>query len=88
MRRPSGAGSHRADSPRSVVSSTHLELRLEGTRLVATDLRSTNGTTVRTAAGVRRLRAGESLVVTPGSSIDLGDDTIIEILPAHGTPID
>jgi hypothetical protein len=37
---------------------------------------------------VRRLRAGESLVVTPGSSIDLGDDTIIEILPADGTPID
>ncbi|HZW41871.1 MAG TPA: FHA domain-containing protein, partial [Agromyces sp.] len=41
------------DSPRSVVSGTHLELRLEGARLVATDLRSTNGTTVRSAAGVR-----------------------------------
>jgi pSer/pThr/pTyr-binding forkhead associated (FHA) protein len=76
------------DSPRSVVSGTHLELRLEGARLVATDLRSTNGTTVRSAAGVRRMRAGESLVVTPGSSIDLGDDTIIEILPAPGTSIE
>ena len=76
------------DSPRSVVSGTHLELRLEGARLVATDLRSTNGTTVRSTAGVRRMRAGESLVVTPGSSIDLGDDTIIEILPAPGTSIE
>jgi hypothetical protein len=76
------------DSPQSVVSSTHLELRLEGTRLVATDLRSTNGTIVRSAAGVRRMRAGESLVVTPGSSIDLGDGTIIEILPAPGTSIE
>ena len=76
------------DSPGSVVSGTHLELRLEGTRLVATDLRSTNGTTVRTAAGNRRMRAGESVVVAPGSRLDLGDDTIIEILPAPGTSLE
>ncbi len=75
-------------SPRSVVSGTHLELRLEGTRLVATDLHSTNGTTVRTAAGNRRMRAGESVVVAPGSRLDLGDDTIIEILPAPGTSLE
>lgn len=74
------------DSPTATVSATHLELRLEGERLVATDLRSTNGTIVRTARGSRRMRAGESIVVTPGTTLDLGDDTIVEILPAHGAP--
>ncbi|MCD2443920.1 hypothetical protein LQ757_16685 [Agromyces sp. SYSU K20354] len=67
------------------ISATHLELRVEGTRLVATDLRSTNGTTLRPAGGGRRrLRSGESIVVIPGASLDLGDDTIIEILPPRG----
>lgn len=74
------------DSPTGTVSGTHLELRLEGERLVATDLRSTNGTIVRTARGSRRMRPGESIVVTPGTILDLGDDTIVEILPAHGAP--
>ena len=69
-------------SPQAVVSSTHLELRREGSRLVATDLRSTNGTVVRGPWGVRRMRAGESIVVAPGTSLDLGDDTIVEILHA------
>jgi FHA domain len=73
-------------SPHAVVSGTHLELRVEGTRLVATDLRSTNGTIVRSASGSRRMRAGESIVVAPGTSLDLGDDTIIEILPAPQHP--
>jgi FHA domain-containing protein len=69
-------------SPRAVVSGTHLELRIEGSRVVATDLRSTNGTIVRSATGARRMRAGESIVVAPGTRLDLGDDTIIEILSA------
>lgn len=73
-------------SPQAVVSGTHLELRLEGSRLIATDLRSTNGTVVITASGVRRMRAGESIVVTPGTSLDLGDGTIIEILLAPQAP--
>ena len=73
-------------SPHAVVSGTHLELRLEGTRLVATDLKSTNGTIVRSASGSRRMRSGESIVVAPGSSLDLGDDTIIEILLAPEVP--
>lgn len=73
-------------SPRAVVSGTHLELRLEGTRLVATDLRSTNGTIVQSASGSRRMRAGESIVVAPGTRLDLGDDTIVEILPSHLDP--
>ncbi|QAY74456.1 FHA domain-containing protein [Agromyces protaetiae] len=63
------------------VSATHLELRREGSRLVATDLRSTNGTVLRTAAGTRRMRTGESIVVVPGTALDLGSDTIVEILP-------
>ncbi|WP_350347126.1 FHA domain-containing protein [Agromyces sp. G08B096] len=65
----------------SAVSATHLELRLEGSRIVATDLRSTNGTVVRTATGTRRMRSGESIVVSPGVELDLGGDTIVEILP-------
>lgn len=65
----------------SAVSATHLELRREGSRLVATDLRSTNGTVVRTATGSRRMRAGESIVVAPGAVLELGGDTIVEILP-------
>lgn len=69
-------------SPHAVVSSTHLELRREGSRLVATDLRSTNGTVVRGPWGARRMRAGESIVVAPGTSLDLGDGTIVEILHA------
>lgn len=74
------------DSPRAVISGTHLELRVEGTRLVATDLRSTNGTVVHGASGTRRMRSGESIVVPPGTSLDLGDGTIIEIslAPAPG----
>jgi len=75
-------------SPRAVVSGTHLELHMEGTRLVATDLKSTNGTIVRSASGSRRMRAGESIVVAPGTSLDLGDDTIIEILPAPAAPLE
>ena len=67
------------------ISATHLELHVEGTRLVATDLRSTNGTTLRSSGGGRRrLRSGESIVVIPGAALDLGDDTIIEILPPRG----
>ncbi|WP_448809471.1 FHA domain-containing protein [Agromyces bauzanensis] len=75
-------------SPRGVVSGTHLELRIEGTRVVATDLRSTNGTLVHGVSGIRRMRSGESIVVAPGTSLDLGDDTIIEILlaPAPRAP--
>lgn len=73
-------------SPAAVVSGTHLELRVIGSRLVATDLHSTNGTVLRTASGTRRLRAGESIVVLPGAILELGDDTIVEILSAQGVP--
>ena len=75
-------------SPRALVSGTHLELRLVGSRVVATDLRSTNGTIVRSPSGSRRMRSGESIVVGPGTSLDLGDDTIVEIIPAPATPLE
>jgi pSer/pThr/pTyr-binding forkhead associated (FHA) protein len=73
-------------SPRGAVSATHLELQVEGTRVVATDLRSTNGTTVHARSGTRRMRPGESIVVAAGTRLDLGDDTIVEILPAPVVP--
>ncbi|BDZ53606.1 FHA domain-containing protein [Agromyces marinus] len=75
----------RVDSPSGVVSAAHLELRIEGERLVAVDLRSTNGTVVRSRSGRRRLRSGESVVVSAGTSLVLGGDTIVEILPAPGS---
>jgi len=72
----------RVPSVTSEVSSTHLELRQVGRTVVVTDMRSTNGTSVGVPGlAVRRLRQGESLVVTPGTLIDIGDRIVIEILP-------
>ena len=72
----------RVPSATNEVSSTHLELRQVGRTVVVTDLRSTNGTAVGVPGlPVRRLRQGESLVVTPGTLIDIGDRIVIEILP-------
>lgn len=70
------------------VSASHLELRREGARLVATDLRSTNGTVIERDGLRRRMRAGESVVVNPGTRLRLGADTIIEILPPRIAPSD
>ncbi len=71
-------------SPRQEVSSTHLEIRQEGTAVVVTDLRSTNGTII-SAPGADRLalRQGQSVVVAPGTRIDIGDGNVVEILPAR-----
>ncbi len=71
----------RVPSPLNEVSSTHIELRQEGTSVIVTDLRSTNGTVVR-MPGSRpvKLRQGESLVVRPGTLIDIGDGNVFEIL--------
>jgi hypothetical protein len=71
-------------SPRGEVSSTHIELRASGRAVVVTDLRSTNGTTVSVPGNAqRKLRQGDSMVVTPGSLIDIGDGNIVEILPMN-----
>ncbi|MET0885201.1 MAG: FHA domain-containing protein [Mycetocola sp.] len=64
------------------VSATHLEIKQIGDSIVATDLKSTNGTSIIPPNGHwRRLRQGESVVVAPGTFIDIGDGNVIEILP-------
>lgn len=69
-------------SARSEVSGTHLEIRQIGASVVVTDLRSTNGTVVMLPGSVpTKLRQGESVVVSPGTLVDIGDDNIIQILP-------
>ena len=72
----------RVQSPTQEVSSTHLELRQVGSTVVAHDLNSTNGTRLAVPGhAVRTLRPGESVVVTIGSLIDIGDRNVLEILP-------
>ena len=72
----------RVQSPTQEVSSTHLELRQVGSTVVAHDLNSTNGTRLGVPGhAVRTLRPGESVVVTIGTLIDIGDRNVIEILP-------
>jgi hypothetical protein len=72
----------RVPSPAHEVSSTHIEVRQLGASVVVTDLRSTNGSVVLApGAQARKLRQGESVVVTPGTLIDIGDGNVLEILP-------
>ncbi len=80
----------RVSSVGQEVSSTHLELRQLGSSVVVTDMRSTNGSVVFPPGGVRRkLRQGESVVVSPGTLVDIGDGNVIEILtPELWTPED
>jgi hypothetical protein len=71
------------------VSATHLELRLTGDAVVATDMRSTNGSTVTVPGSKpRTLLRGESAVVTPGTVIDLGDGNLLEVLPPERLTVD
>jgi hypothetical protein len=72
----------RVSSPLQEVSGTHVEVSQHGTSVVITDLMSTNGTIVRTP-GVppHKLRQGESVVVLPGTLVDIGDGNVLEILP-------
>lgn len=72
----------RVVSPRREVSATHLELRQTGTSVVVTDLRSTNGTVVLVPGSTpRKLLQGESVVVSPGTLVDIGDENVLQILP-------
>jgi pSer/pThr/pTyr-binding forkhead associated (FHA) protein len=70
-------------SPTQEVSGSHLEIRQQGTTVVITDLRSTNGSVI-TAPGraAVTLRQGDAIVVVPGTVIDVGDGNLLEILPA------
>lgn len=81
---PQGPGPRlvRVPSPLKEVSSTHLEVRQLGSSVIVTDLRSTNGSVVMVPGSVpRKLRQGESVVVSPGTLVDIGDDNILQILP-------
>ncbi|TFD85822.1 FHA domain-containing protein [Cryobacterium lactosi] len=70
-------------SAASIVSASHLEIRQDGDAVVVTDLGSTNGTMVHFALGrSQRLRSDASLTVLPGTTVDIGDGNLIEILPA------
>ena len=72
----------RVSSPSNEVSGTHLEVRQVGASVIVTDLRSTNGSVVTQPGSVpRKLRQGESVVVTPGTLVDIGDGNILHILP-------
>lgn len=69
-------------SPAGGISATHLEVREQGVAVVASDMRTLNGSEVHApGAPVRALLRGESLVVTPGTRIDLGEGVVVEILP-------
>jgi len=72
------------DSPQKLVSASHLSIRQLGSSLVVTDLHTTNGSMV-TAPGspARRMRQGESVVVTAGTQVDIGDGINLYILEAR-----
>ncbi|MGV8911880.1 MAG: FHA domain-containing protein [Rhodoglobus sp.] len=69
-------------SPTREVSETHVEVRQLGSSVIVTDLRSTNGSVVQVPGNAaRKLRQGESVVVSAGTLVDIGDGNIIRILP-------
>ena len=71
------------------VSSSHLEIRQRGASVIVTDLKSTNGSSVTMPLSQpRTLRQGESLVVAPGSLIDIGDGNVIRILPSFAGTVE
>ncbi|MDY0907941.1 FHA domain-containing protein [Microbacterium sp. CFBP9034] len=68
------------DSPQQDISRSHVELRVEGDSILATDLHTTNGTTLlRPGVDPVRLHPGEGTVVVPGDVIDLGDGITVAI---------
>jgi hypothetical protein len=53
---------------------------VEGESIVATDLHTTNGTTLlRAGADPVRLHPGEGTVVVPGDILDLGDGITVVV---------
>lgn len=66
------------DSPKGEISRSHVELRLEGTTVLAVDLNSTNGTMlVRSGMEPVRLQPGEPSMLVPGDRIDLGEGILL-----------
>ncbi len=72
----------KAPSPRKEVSASHLEVRQVGLSVIVTDLKSTNGSVVTVPGSApRKLLQGESVVVSRGTLVDIGDNNILQILP-------
>lgn len=68
-------------SPQQDISRNHLEIRAEGSAVVAIDLDSTNGTILnRAGKDPLRLHPRESTVLTPSDVLDLGDGVTITYL--------
>ena len=68
------------DSPQQDISRNHVEVRAEGDTLLATDLNTTNGTTLhRRGAEPVRLHPGEATVVVAGDVLDLGDGVTVAV---------
>lgn len=71
-------------SPLKEISSTHLELRLEGWQVLVVDRQSTNGTVVISPGrDPQRLRPGEPVPIMPGTRVNLADETefVFEVAP-------
>lgn len=67
-------------SPQQDISRTHLELRLEGWHVIATDLGATNGTALeRIGQRPRRMPPREGVVLHDGDRIDLGDGVVLTV---------
>jgi hypothetical protein len=63
------------EGPGQGLSRTHAEVRVENGEMLLEDLQSTNGTEIQLPGQQRRrLRAGEPVVVVPGTLIDFGDE--------------
>jgi hypothetical protein len=68
------------DSPEQDISRSHIEVRVEGDSILATDLQTTNGTTLlRPGADPVRLHPGERTVVVAGDVLDLGDGVTVTL---------
>lgn len=79
----------RVPSPNREISSTHVSIQQEGSSVVVTDLGSTNGTTIISPGSLPvPLRRGDSVVVLPGSLVDLGDSVVVEVLAPKWTTDD
>ena len=68
------------ESPQQDISRSHVELRVEGDSIIATDLNTTNGTVLlRAGSDPVRLHPGEGTVVVPGDVLDLGDGITVAV---------
>lgn len=65
-------------SPNQDVSRAHLEIRVEGSHVLAVDLDTTNGSRLqRQGQEPRRLHPGEVTLLVAGDRIDIGDGNVL-----------